>query len=199
MFPSASSLILHGNRSEWSEWAERHGRKSREGSGRAQRELPRYKAECAGLIAVPDSALGFSSAKREWQRNPCSDRLTVFSRRRKVPFVDCKRRFLRKIICRGRHQPNIVSRTIWFYVEIKRSITPMAIASGRVIRREASQESRRRIIDARGTDYLHELCYLPFRHRIAFQGNLSCAAAQQQPDEKTNRFGHVADESLVAH
>ena len=28
---------------EWSEWDERHGRLRREGSGRAQRELPRYK------------------------------------------------------------------------------------------------------------------------------------------------------------
>lgn len=75
----------------------------------------------------------------------------------------------------------------------------MAVASGRVIRREASQESRRRIVDARGADHLHEICYLSFRHRIAFQGNLSCAAAQQQPEKKTTRFDHIAEGPLVAH
>ena len=32
-------------KSEWSEWDERHGRQRREGSGRVRREVPRYKSE----------------------------------------------------------------------------------------------------------------------------------------------------------
>ena len=35
--------------SEWSDWGERHGRLRREGSGRAQRELPRYKKATTSL------------------------------------------------------------------------------------------------------------------------------------------------------
>src|SRR6266496_5191192 len=35
---------LTNQKSEWSEWDERHGRQRREGSGRVRREVPRYKS-----------------------------------------------------------------------------------------------------------------------------------------------------------